>query len=558
MSKYSVTKSRHTKKGIDIWLVKPSERVDMTTYKKIESQIKLIGGYYSRFVRAFVFEKEPDTQKLDEIFGETSSISDTARQAGVSQNKVALIKLGGNWQSVDKRTLRKEYDDRKLLVARTNYFDAMTDSNRSVPENERDWSDRDGGFEREFTYSSKPYISGDVIKFGDYSAKYKSDIVQPVTITSNLPKSYNYYVDVDHDNVPNEENPYELDRVDSDNLDIQDGARVVMSLYGNKYCGEVTKKEIREYSIRTWGQPDAEIRQSVYYSVLLDNGVKQSIATFKLDTDNECDEMSVPAILKDDSYKLPESFWTNDIVGQIKKINALKRQKAARKKAEYAKQDQQWIDTHEFTFNKNAALWLGWELGNMEYSRHVTGENETQQAFRIDKWQNELGYKPTESPAPKVESTSEKKIEQADFPELPYNHPLNILDKKSPQYRESLKEYHDKVRADAEEIKPISELGSGAKVYYETKKLRVNDANQSGKFYLNVYDNTDSLIPRWNLTFDDLQTAIAIARKINYTYPMGVPPAVLLEKVVKEWSGETADKPSIHTKLKHLITLLNK
>jgi hypothetical protein len=386
----------------------------MTTYKKVESQIKIIGGYYSRFVRAFVFETKPSIEKLNEIFGDTSSISETASQAGVSKNKVALIKLGSqNYTSIDKRTLRNEYNDRKLLVTKYRYFNGMNDSTEYIPESEWDWSDRDNGFEREFQYSSKPYLSGDYIVMGDYKAKYKSDIVQPITVTSNLPKSYNFYVDIDHDNVPNKDNPYELNRIDSDKLDIADGTRVVMSLYGNKYCGKVVKKEIRQYEIRSWGQSQGEIRSSVYYDVLLDNGVKQTMATFKVDTDNECDELAVPAILQDSKYLLPENFWSSKIIDYIKKINSLKRQKAARKKAEYARQDQQWISTNEFVFNNNAALWLGWEMENMEYARHITGESEEQQSYRMGKWQTELMIKPISTVEPKpVEEVKKEKISE--------------------------------------------------------------------------------------------------------------------------------------------------
>jgi hypothetical protein len=65
---YSVEKSRHTKKNIDIWLVRMSKRVGMDDYNVIERKVKNAGGYYSKFVRCFVFESEPDQETLKNIF----------------------------------------------------------------------------------------------------------------------------------------------------------------------------------------------------------------------------------------------------------------------------------------------------------------------------------------------------------------------------------------------------------------------------------------------------------------------------------------------------------
>ena len=84
MPKYTISKSRHAKKGIDVWLVKPIDKLDYSTYKNVESKIKIIGGYYSRFTHSFVFESEPSSEKLNEIFGDTSTISEIAKEHNVS------------------------------------------------------------------------------------------------------------------------------------------------------------------------------------------------------------------------------------------------------------------------------------------------------------------------------------------------------------------------------------------------------------------------------------------------------------------------------------------
>jgi hypothetical protein len=406
MAKFTITPSYHSVKRINIWTVKPSEKLEYSDYKKLESKIKTIGGYYSRFSRAFVFESEPSMDKLNEAFGDTQTVSETAKQLGVSENKIALIDLTvKQFTKIDRRTLKKEYDARKLLVAKTSYYDGMIDGSRSIPENEWKWSDRDFGFEKQFDYSSNPYASSGVIKFGDYRAKYKDDVIQPVKAKTSNQSSINYYVDLDEKKV-NDEYSYELDRTDSDSKDHEKGERVIMSFYGNKYCGYISDKRVSQYQIRSWlfgnnQKENVEVKESVSYTVTLDNGVVNGMATFKVDTENECNEISSDAIFFENAYKLPEGFWSSDIVRKISGINGMKRQKSSRKKAEYAMQDQKMIDRSELSLMKNFALWLGWEQKNMEYSRKITGESEEEQNFRMDKWMNEFKVDPIRLVRPK-------------------------------------------------------------------------------------------------------------------------------------------------------------
>ena len=326
MAKFTITPSYHSVKRINIWLVKPSDKLEYSDYKKLESKIKTIGGYYSRFSRAFVFESEPSMDKLNEAFGDTQTVSETAKQLGVSENKIALIDLTvKQFTKIDRRTLKKEYDARKLLVTKTGYYDGMIDGSRSIPESEWKWSDRDAGFEKQFDYSSNPYASTGVIKFGDYRAKYKDDVIQPVKAKTSNQSSINYYVDLDEKKV-NDEYSYELDREDSDSKDHEKGERVIMSLYGNKYCGYISDKRVSQYQVRHWmfgnnQKESTEVKESVSYTVTLDNGVVNGMATFKVDTENECNEISSDAIFFENAYKLPEGFWSSDIVRQISGIN---------------------------------------------------------------------------------------------------------------------------------------------------------------------------------------------------------------------------------------------
>lgn len=417
MPKYTISKSRHAKKGIDVWLVKPIDKLDYSTYKNVESKIKIIGGYYSRFTHSFVFESEPSSEKLNEIFGDTSTISEIAKEHNVSSNKIAkiIVGQGSKLGKVDKRTLRSEYNDKKLLVTRTSYFDGQYDTSRSIPEKDWSWSDRDNGFEREFDYSSSPYVSGSYIQYGDYKAKYKDDIIIPQIVKTSSQKSYNYYIDIDKDIKVNDDDKFQLDRDDSKRKDLTEGQRVILSLYGNKYCGAISKKDISNYTIRAYGSTSEEIKETVRYDVLLDNGVKQSIADFKLDTNNECDEMSVPAIFdrKIESFKMPEQFWSSDIIQYVNRINSLRQQKSQRKKTEYIIADEKNIQRNEKELFSKMSEWLGWELENLTYARKITGETEDEQNLRIDKWKNEFNIVPTEiAKVGEIKTSDDKKLQR--------------------------------------------------------------------------------------------------------------------------------------------------
>lgn len=406
MSKFTISQSFHNKKQIDIWLVKPTEKLDYAEYKRLEAKLKILGGYYSRFTRSFVFEKEPKIEQLNEAFGDSQTMESVARQAGVPQSRVAAIEMGDKYSRIDKRTLRSEYNAKKLLVAKTQYFDGMYDTTRYIPENELAWSDTDAGFEKQFDYSSSPYVRNNRIVMGDYAAKYKDDIVIPEKPKRNKQSSLNYYVDVEYgqERRDNDIDFYELDRIDSDSKDHKEGDRVVVAMYGSKYCGFITDKSVKEYQIRSWtfgGSESVKTEESIRYTVMLDNGVVIQLANFKIDTDNECDEISADAIPKNDSYMLAEQFWSSYIVRAINSINGMKRTKASRKKAEYAASDQRAIDRAEKQLFSDFAIWLGWEMKNKDYARKITGETVEEQNNRYNKLTDEYNIIPVRLTRPK-------------------------------------------------------------------------------------------------------------------------------------------------------------
>lgn len=56
---YEVIKSKHTQTGADIWILKLKTKVTDEKYREISNKLKRLGGYYSKFVKGFVFKSEP-------------------------------------------------------------------------------------------------------------------------------------------------------------------------------------------------------------------------------------------------------------------------------------------------------------------------------------------------------------------------------------------------------------------------------------------------------------------------------------------------------------------
>jgi len=78
-NQFSIEKSIHTKKNINIWICKLTEKVSKEEFKQILEDIKDKGGYYSRFVKGFVFEFDP-TNILNNEVNETITETETQHQ----------------------------------------------------------------------------------------------------------------------------------------------------------------------------------------------------------------------------------------------------------------------------------------------------------------------------------------------------------------------------------------------------------------------------------------------------------------------------------------------
>jgi hypothetical protein len=92
--------------------------------------------------------------------------------------------------------------------------------------------------------------------------------------------------------------------------------------------------------------------------------------------------------------------------------------------------------------------------------------------------------------------------------------------------------------------KPIRQLGPGGNVYFETKngKFRVNDYKD--KVLLIAYGNKkEDVFPIANYTFDTAKEAVAVASELAKICPEGIPPALLIDKVVDGIKRELAGQP---------------
>jgi hypothetical protein len=85
--------------------------------------------------------------------------------------------------------------------------------------------------------------------------------------------------------------------------------------------------------------------------------------------------------------------------------------------------------------------------------------------------------------------------------------------------------------------KPIRQLGTGANVYYETNKIRVNDLS-NGNVILIAHPKGD-----WSdstsITFETPEEAVKIAKRLNKEYPQGYPYALLIDRVIEGWRSRS-------------------
>ncbi len=90
-----ITESKHTKTGAPIWVVKPLERVSDAEFRVLRRRAKENNGYYSTFVKGYVFNSINDATRFNNISDEqttteqTSADSEAAIRAGEAAEREA-------------------------------------------------------------------------------------------------------------------------------------------------------------------------------------------------------------------------------------------------------------------------------------------------------------------------------------------------------------------------------------------------------------------------------------------------------------------------------------
>lgn len=103
-------KSRHTKKGIDIWVVRLPDRVPKETYQRLNNRARALDGYYSRYrgqgaIPGFIFESEEGAKKflsLEKVVKEKDEQNpDRERLRSMAQR---MIEKGTETLNADRKT----------------------------------------------------------------------------------------------------------------------------------------------------------------------------------------------------------------------------------------------------------------------------------------------------------------------------------------------------------------------------------------------------------------------------------------------------------------------
>jgi hypothetical protein len=149
----------------------------------------------------------------------------------------------------------------------------------------------------------------------------------------------------------------------------------------------------------------------------------------------------------------------------------------------------------------------------------------------------------TEIPIAKTEQKVEvqeqpKNIEQAE--EIVAKEPTAVVEEVAP--KNEILEAEDMVAPSVqenqktEEIEPIGQLGTGANIYFQTEKYRVNDLS-NGKFVLNIGDKNE-VWPIANVEFDNAKEAVQIAEKLNKLRPEGLTKDYNIDGVIENLRNE--------------------
>lgn len=118
-----LTKNFHSKRGVDIFTVSPTRRVDRDEFLDLKRKAKTLGGWYYKAFKGtpggFHFENEEDAQKMMALFGgESVDVADKAEERAQAKADKRTAKLRGASESLREKGQEALAADRQTNTAR--------------------------------------------------------------------------------------------------------------------------------------------------------------------------------------------------------------------------------------------------------------------------------------------------------------------------------------------------------------------------------------------------------------------------------------------------------
>jgi hypothetical protein len=184
---YSIDKTKHTKTGQDIYVVRMTgNRMSKDEYKEVARKVEKEGGYWSRYVSGFVFNTEPSPEKLKEIFGgDAGAITETPITTIGSGKLINTLHTGG--RAPRKDHIASELRSGKMEYAEHKTFNPMVDSYDFTPWDKLKWKDAKSDdyifkqlsskddYNRVYVKDGRDEGDGIYLSFGDYYIRYKDE-----------------------------------------------------------------------------------------------------------------------------------------------------------------------------------------------------------------------------------------------------------------------------------------------------------------------------------------------------------------------------------------------
>ena len=160
---------------------------------------------------------------------------------------------------------------------------------------------------------------------------------------------------------------------------------------------------------------------------------------------------------------------------------------------------------------------------NPDGSKNITIDNAqiTERANKIYAKNESKQETPTAETQQEAQpKAKEQKTEQEVLTDESNNNQINEATEIKASEENIVETPNDNQINDEVKAKPIKQLGTGANVYFESDKYRVNDSN-NGKTLLNVGEKND-LLPLKHIEFDDVDEAVFVAKKLEENAPEGL------------------------------------